>query len=159
MRLTMRKVVWACGMAIFSAGIARAAAPPAAMVSGQTQTGVAGAERTVSLGAVRHADGSVTGFARIDISATDTSFVMDVHCLDVAGNVGKISGQVTQSNLPSIIGANVVFHVEDNGEAPGDPPDRVSAAFITSATSATFVIPGHPGGLRPIDIGAIRVND
>jgi hypothetical protein len=147
-------------MSVASAGVIGAAALPTTMVSGHTQTGPAGAERTVSLGAVRHADGSVTGFARIDISAIDTSFVMDVNCLEVAGNVGKISGEVTQSNLPSLIGANVVFHVEDTGETPADPPDRVSAGFITSATCATFVIPaGHPGGLAPIDIGAIRVND
>ena len=86
------------------------------------------------------------------------SFVLEVNCLAVSGGLAKISGEVIQSDAPALIGSNVVFHVEDNGTTPADPPDRMSSAFITGSSCATFTIPaGHPGSLTPINHGAVRV--
>jgi len=98
----------------------------------------------------------VSGHAELDNSATGLSLTLDVNCLAVTGTTSqKINGTVTASSSSSLVGANVVFHVEDNGRTPGDPVDRVSAAFITGSMCATFVIPtGHPGSLAPIDSGA-----
>lgn len=160
MRSTLGGAVLACAVVAFCTSAIGATVLPPAMVSGHTLTSVGGAERTVSLSAMRHSDGSATGLARIDSSATGISLVMEVNCLVVVGNVGRISGEVTHSNSSSLIGSNVVFHVEDNGQTPADPPDRVSSGFITSSTCETFVIPaGHPGSLAPIDRGAVRVHE
>lgn len=128
------------------------------MASGHAVKGAAGAELTSSFSAMRSPTGEVSGVARIASESTGLSFVLNVNCLVVSGGLAKISGEVIQSDSPALIGSNVVFHVEDNGTTPADPPDRLSSAFITGATCATFTIPvGHPGSLTPINEGAIRV--
>ena len=128
------------------------------MASGHTVRGAAGAELTSSFSAVLSSTGEATGRARIASEATGLSFVLEVNCLVVSGGLAKIGGEVIQSDSPALIGSNVVFHVEDNGTTPADPPDRMSSAFITGSSCTTFTIPaGHPGSLTPINRGEVRV--
>jgi hypothetical protein len=130
------------------------------MASGHAVTVINGAERSISFSAVLESDGSVSGQARLDSEATGLSFVLELNCLVITGGLARIGGEVTQSSSPALIGANVIFHAEDNGQVPTDAADRISSAFITGSTCAAFVIPsGHPGSLRPIDRGAIRVSE
>ena len=136
----------------------RDTAPPQ-MASGHTVLIVNGAERTFDFGAVRQADGSVSGFARLDSEATGLTANIALDCLVVDGNLARVGGTIEQSNFGSI-GANVVFHAEDNGVQPGDPPDRVSHGFITGASCETFEIPAtHPGRLADLARGSVHIRD
>ncbi|HUF47772.1 MAG TPA: hypothetical protein VMM93_08140 [Vicinamibacterales bacterium] len=134
-----------------------AAAPQIA--SGHTVLIVNGAERTFDFGAVRQADGSVSGQARLDNEATGLTATLALDCLVIDGNLARIGGTIVRSNFGNV-GANVVFHAEDNGARPDDLPDRVSHGFITGASCETFEIPAnHPGRLADLDRGAVHIRD
>ena len=131
----------------------------AQVASGHTVLLVTGGERTFDFAAVRRADGLVNGQARFDSDATGLWLIIDLDCLEIDGNLAKIGGKVIQANVGPV-GMNVVFHAEDNGDQPTDPPDRISAGFITGASCSTFVIPvGHPGSLTDIVRGAVHVRE
>jgi hypothetical protein len=133
-------------------------APPQ-IASGHTVLLIDGAERTFDFGAVKVADGSVSGMARLDSEASGLTATLALDCLVIEGPLAKIGGKIVQSNFGNI-GANVVFHAEDNGEQPSDPPDRVSHGFLTGASCETFVIPAtHPGRLADLARGAVHVRE
>lgn len=129
------------------------------IVSGHTVLLVSGAERTFDFTAIKHEDGSVIGQARLNNEANGLQIVLALDCLEIVGNLAKVGGKVIQADA-AILGANVIFHAEDNGDAPGDPADRISFGFITGASCSAFVIPpAHPGRLTDIVRGFVRVRD
>lgn len=56
----------------------------------------------------------------------------DLDCLRIEGNEAFLSGVLTQVNgvEGSFIGDEVWFHVKDNGEGRGDPPDQISLVIV-----------------------------
>ncbi len=73
------------------------------------------------------ATGNVTGQAEVHFPSDDVKMHIDVQCLVVRGNEAWLSGPVTRSDNPdTFVGAVFVWRVEDNGEGPDAPPDRIS---------------------------------
>ena len=56
----------------------------------------------------------------------------NLNCLRVDGNEAFITGVLTQVDgvEGNFIGDEVWFHVKDNGEGRGDPPDQISLAMV-----------------------------
>jgi hypothetical protein len=81
--------------------------------------------------AVKRADGTVTGEARIDRKDLDISWNLDVTCMAVVGNTAWIAGIIRNARGPVIREGTVsYFYVVDNGEGGDDPPDVASAVRI-----------------------------
>jgi hypothetical protein len=99
--------------------------------SGQLHVTVDAKLRTVGFSAVMLADGSVTGYAEAQPRQEGNRWRIDVNCLKVVGNVALISGLTIDNEIdPSVIGWTGGFAVEDNGEGPDDPPDRITQGFF-----------------------------
>jgi hypothetical protein len=87
--------------------------------------------RTVGFSAVMLADGTVTGYAEAQARQESNRWRIDVTCLKVVGNVALITGLTIDNELdPSVIGWTGGFAVEDNGEGPGAPADRITQGFF-----------------------------
>jgi hypothetical protein len=93
-----------------------------------------GCDANYSLHALERADGSVTGqyhdqFAQFP-GFGGNGFHAAVNCLNVIGNQAWVSGVVTQSRIPGLVGLDVVTTVVDNGRSANDPADQISFSFI-----------------------------
>lgn len=87
--------------------------------------------RTVGFSAIMHADGTVTGYAEGQPRQEGNRWRIDVNCLKVVGNVALITGLTIDNEIdPSVIGWTGGFAVEDNGQGPDDPPDRITQGFF-----------------------------
>ncbi|MFN2566359.1 MAG: hypothetical protein ABR499_15290 [Gemmatimonadaceae bacterium] len=85
----------------------------------------------LAFNAVKRADGTTTGEARIDRKDLGISWNLDVTCLSVQGNTAWIAGIIRNARGPVIREGTVsYFYVVDNGEGDGDPPDVASAVRI-----------------------------
>jgi len=91
-------------------------------------TSSAGFNRTFSFGAVRHADGSATGEARLNARGTPVSFQIRIDCLKVTGNTAVMSGDIVYTSDPNEASTDeyVRFTVQDNGTPGSAGPDRMS---------------------------------
>ncbi len=99
--------------------------------SGQLHVTVDTKLRTVGFSAVMLADGTVTGYAEAQPRQEGNRRRIDVNCLKVVGNVALITGLTIYNAIdPSVIGWTGGFAVEDNGQGPGDPPDRITQGFF-----------------------------
>jgi hypothetical protein len=99
--------------------------------SGQLHVTVDTKLRTVGFSAVMLADGTVTGYAEAQPRQEGNRWRIDVNCLKVVGNVALITGLTIYNEIdPSVIGWTGGFAVEDNGQGPDDPPDRITQGFF-----------------------------
>lgn len=127
-------------VATHAAGDARpsvAEGPPAgaAVVMSATGSGhyTAGDQiRTFAFGAVRRADGSVSGEYHINVHASDLFFHVTVTCMAVDGNTAWVAGIIDKASGPPVIEGTVsYFYATDGGEGGGpDAVDIVSVARI-----------------------------
>ena len=115
--------------------------------------------RTFGFSAVMHADGTVTGHAEAQARQDPNRWQVDVNCLKVVGNVAIVSGFTTRHTVASDVGWTGGFAVEDNGEGPGVPPDRITRGFFFEPGTVTcqdfglddvapFLLPVEDGGLQ-----------
>lgn len=85
----------------------------------------------LAFNAVKRADGTTTGEARIDRKDLGISWNLDVTCLAVVGNTAWIAGIIRNARGPIIREGTVsYFYVIDNGEGADAPPDVASAVRI-----------------------------
>jgi len=89
-----------------------------------------GCDANFSLNALQSASGS-TGqwqdqFAR-DATLGGIGIHVAVNCLNVIGNQAWISGVITSSRVPGVVGLDAVTTVVDNGKTG---PDSISVSFI-----------------------------
>ena len=87
---------------------------------------------TFGFNAKLYADGTAEGNFEFNGHIPGTAHgrtKIDLDCLSVQGNEAWMSGFVTQSSDPSLVGGYVVFRARDNGERRDDPPDRISPLF------------------------------
>jgi hypothetical protein len=85
----------------------------------------------LAFSAVKRADGTVTGNARIDRKDLGISWNLDVTCMAVQGNTAWIAGIIRNASGPVIREGTVsYFYVIDNGEGADAPPDVASAVRI-----------------------------
>lgn len=109
---------------------------PAGVVASATGSGhytVGGELRTLSVSAVRGADGSVHGKYHITIHAIDRFLHVGVTCMSVRNDTAWVAGVVESTNHPAIVEGRVsYFWAVDGGE--GDQAiDVVSTARINDA--------------------------
>jgi hypothetical protein len=85
----------------------------------------------LAFNAVKRADGTTTGEARIDRKDLGISWNLEVTCLTVVGNTAWIGGIIRNARGPIIQEGTVsYFYVIDNGEGADAPPDVASAVRI-----------------------------
>lgn len=135
----------------FKASPVKAAGNPSASGHGTVVDG--DTVRFISFNAVQHDDLTVTGQAELQNFNQEIRIHLELDCLRLNGNVANMSGIVTESNIPDLIGLRGVFRVEDNGEGGEASPDRLSRLFLGGPDCSTTV----PLGLAPIIRGNIQV--
>jgi hypothetical protein len=136
-------------------------APAAAPAAGPSASGSA----TILFGAtveklVFHAEqrGDVTtGHAFFNDKTAGVRGHVDINCLLVVGNVASLSGIITKSNDPTIVGFEALFQVQDNGEGHNSPPDLSSTVMLHEVgVGPNCLLPGEID-MVPITHGNIEV--
>ena len=152
----MRRISIAVAAALALAGGAAAAATLAS-ASGSGHILFGSNNEFITFSAIRQTDGTVTGTATVhDVSAGVTAKI-DVNCLNVVGNTATISGVVTSSNEPTLVGFEGIFQVVDNGEGGNAPPDFMSLAnFYAVGTGVDCLVPAEYD-LVPLQSGNVQV--
>ena len=81
--------------------------------------------RVYSFNANQHADGRVTGqYEHRSFDDGQPFFVRGpLTCLNVIGNRAWVGGLIEASSEPSLVGWDMWFQVQDNGEGKGSLPD------------------------------------
>lgn len=114
--------------------------------------------RTFSFTAVQHSDGAVTGEAALKNRAFDFRDHYKIDCLKFEGpNRTIVSGPLTMSNDPNVVGFIGVFAVEDNSEGQDAPIDRISGVFLFNPPTSCSDFGFSDFELSPIEAGNIQV--
>lgn len=119
--------------------------------------------RTFAFNVQKRADGTVTG--RYEHRSFDDGEQFYVRgpltCLNVDGGRAWVGGIIEDSSLPPVIGWEMWFQVEDNGQGAGDPPDWSTLVGASPAAgSAQEYCDDAPDVNFPFNIehGNIRVD-
>lgn len=144
------------GMAVAAGFALSVVVVPAATAAGNSSASGGGTAEelgelsTFVFNAVKKGNGNVTGHLVYHVRGWPVTFMMDLDCLNVAGNVATISGVVTQvsEEVPGLIfvGQDGVFQVVDNGEGANASPDLFSDLFLepgSSCSSGTVPAPAY----------------
>ena len=130
---------------------------------------VAGVEdrTTFSFTAIQRADGTTSGQYQYDFRAAGFSVHGPVTCVSIRGNEAWIGGTVGRIKSPdpedqSLVGVDMWWRLQDNGEGAGDAPDRttgVGFAFAGSTITAESWCRDQPALLllRDVESGNIQV--
>jgi hypothetical protein len=152
-------VALATSAAFAVTGAVAAGIGPSATGSGHFTAG--GALRTFSFNAITQPDGTVTGNAQVNnrgvpgtIAGTDQ---LSVDCLQVVGNTAYVSGTITDSSVPSLVGDSGVFGVQDNGQGATSPPDQISIEYLYSPAPQLCMVV-HPAPNDQIDGGNVQIH-
>ena len=153
----MKRLVFFCA-AVGAAAFAQVTVLHSAQGSGHIQFGTN--SEFITFSAVQRADGifsgNATGNATVhDVSAGVTARI-DVNCLNVIGNTATISGVVTRSNNPTIVGFEGIFQVVDGGEGKGSQDFMSLANFFAVGIGNDCTVPSE-FDLAPVDQGNIQV--
>jgi hypothetical protein len=109
------------------------AKPASATGNGDFQMG--GELRTFSFSAIRQPKGNVAGRAELQSRASGAVISMAIDCLNFpdlnAPNKVVVSGKITNSNVPTIVGQTATFAAIDNGEGSHSSPDRLSLLVVS----------------------------
>jgi hypothetical protein len=137
--------------AVIAAAVALSAveAPVATAAGNSSATGGGTAEEaggisTFVFNAVQHGNGAVTGHLVYHVRGIPLTIMMDLDCLNVAGNVATMSGVINQaSEVPDdlswyiFVGQGGVFQVMDNGQGANATPDLFGDLFLEPGASCT----------------------
>jgi hypothetical protein len=106
-------------------------------------------------------DGGAAGWYTYRDVEDGTPFTANgrVTCLTVIGNDAWIGGTIESSNDPTLVGLGAWWHVTDNGEGAGSPPDITTFLGVGSLTATADFCANHPAYRFPftIDGGNIQV--
>lgn len=109
--------------------------------SGHGNLVMEGALRTFSFHAREFNSGHVEGSLELKNRQVGVRAHATLDCLRLQGNEAFVSGVLTQVDGVdgTFIGDEVWFHVRDNGEGRGDPPDQVTLMIVeVPSAPATF---------------------
>jgi hypothetical protein len=123
---------------------------------------VDGIHRTFAFGAVRHANGLVTGEAQLFNHATGFESHAELICMTVIGNRARMGGIIKHSDVPECEGSNMFFQVEDNGEGHERRTDRISFAGVCDEwgpAAVALVLTYCETGAAPYDVGLVPIVD
>lgn len=79
----------------------------------------------------------------------DVTFSADVTCAAFLINEASMSGTVTSSSMPALIGTQTLLTVEDNGQGKNSAPDRYTWVMTSASDCHSFpppsqvVVDGH----------------
>src|SRR5436309_1407760 len=97
-----------------------------------TSSGDADGEMTFS-GPLQVSDQDVDGDGSSSPNAPTVTVKVKFDCLVVRGNRASMSGKITESSLPALVGRQSVLAVEDNGEgSKATAPDRFTWGLYRS---------------------------
>jgi len=128
------------------------------MANGRIDYTSAGSPASIQFRAHQHDSAPVDGDIRFDgmveISPgvfMNVSLTVTLDCLTIAGNRAALSGLITSSSEPSLVGQRSLLAVEDNGQGNNAPPDRfawfpISADDCSSFPLATAALQNVPSG-------------
>ena len=123
-KISFAAVVLVVVMTVCTVQILRAVDPESKRVNGSGES-PGGIVMTVS--AVEHTNGDVTGHAMFHDRQTNSKLTIDVTEVIITGNRATIDGEVMRTTgdyATDCEGSHAIFVVEDNGEGNGDPVDR-----------------------------------
>jgi opacity protein-like surface antigen len=143
-------------LAAMCAQAASAATVASARGAGQIHFG--NSHEFVSFDASLQDDGTATGSAVFHSVSAGVRGHIDVNCLNVIGNFAIVSGVITSSNDPGIVGDEAAFAVQDNGEGHGAPPDLMSLVNIYEVGVGPDCHVLAEYDLVPLDSGNIQVS-
>ena len=97
------------------------------------------------------ADGSVTG--SYDYTQVRDGVALQVsgplHCATIVGNQVWVGGLIEESSRASLIGLDMWFQAQDNGEGANAPPDMSSTVGAGPAGAAAQYCADHPAVIFP----------
>lgn len=73
----------------------------------------------------------------------DVTMTVDVNCVQIAITDASMSGTVTSSSLPALVGTQSLLTVEDNGQGQESPPDRYTWVMTSAADCHSFPPPSQ----------------
>jgi len=112
--------------------------PVVASASGSGQFVATGVGRTFSFTAQRHYDETVQGRWQVNTHA-GSRVGGTVTCIETDGSgTARIGGIITNGNVPSAIGWDAYFTVEDNSEGPQSPADQMTLVGASASSVAAF---------------------
>ena len=123
----MRKLTIASLTSTLLAGILCAsvamAAPAVHKASGGGTVDWPLARVTYGFNAQIDADGVVKGEAEFQHRDADVRNHVEINCLTVVGNDAWLGGVIRSSNIPELVGVQILWRVQDNGEGASATPD------------------------------------
>ena len=142
-------------LAVLLGAGASVAAPPVHQASGGGSVDWPDGRVSYGFNARVDADGQVKGQASFAFRNLGVEFQVDINCLVVVGHDAWLGGTIVSSSNPALLGEDIVWRVQDNGEGRNAPPDQTSP-------TATGVPPGScnqmpPLSLRPWTNGNVQV--
>ncbi|HEY2954002.1 MAG TPA: hypothetical protein VGK89_01990 [Candidatus Eisenbacteria bacterium] len=100
------------------------------------------------------ADGVVTGEAEFQHRDLGVHNHVEITCLTVIGNDAWIGGVIRESNIPELVGVQIVWRVQDNGEGTGNV-DKTSIVVPNTTLGDCNLMPAL--GLIPWTSGNVLV--
>lgn len=83
----------------------------------------------------------------------------NITCFEIDGNRARLGGVITHSNTPDLVGIDVIWTVEDNGEGTKAPaPDRATSLQFGEPEPHCLVAPVPDLTLLPIETGNVKVH-
>jgi hypothetical protein len=125
------------GVVLFACGTPLLAQNDGAFANGQFQFISDGAPASIHFNARQRSSG-VSG--EIAFSSDSLTVTVDVDCVLLAGNRAAMSGTITDSSQPELVGSRSLLVVEDNGQGAKATPDRVTWVVV-SATDCHALAP------------------
>ena len=111
-----------------------------------------------------HADGSVNGGYNYTQVSLSTGAALTVKgpltCAVIIGNHVWVGGIIAESSRDSLIGLNMWFQAQDNGEGTNAPPDMSTTIGAGGPGTAQQYCDDHPPALSPhlIERGNLQVS-
>jgi len=111
-----------------------------------------------------HADGSVNGGYNYTQVSLSTGAALTVKgpltCAVIIGNHVWVGGIIAESSRDSLIGLNMWFQAQDNGEGANAPPDMSTTIGAGGPGTAQQYCDDHPPALFPhlIERGNLQVS-
>jgi len=126
----MRKLSFATAatatLAVLLGASAALAGPPVHSATGGGTVDWPGGRVTYGFTAQIDAAGVVTGQAEFQHRDSGITNHVVINCLTVVGNTAWLGGTITISSDPTLVGVEIVWEVQDNGQGNAASPDQVS---------------------------------
>ena len=146
---------------VLASVVAAVLVPAGFAAAGSSATGsghfvFASTQESISFNAAEGVANAGTGQAEVNDITAGVHAHIDVNCVNVVGNVATISGIVTKSSDPTLLGFEGVFQVVDGGSTGDDLISLVNFHEVGTGSDCRF--PGE-FDLVPVQHGEIHVRE